>query len=143
MTTTHRIALALTCVFTLSSCSTTIIDSLTTTTVSGETTTTTTLAPSGDIPSLLQQLSNVTFGLGQAIVDGDSAVYKQRAEAANSIWTVLKPQIEAEGIDLVDDVQRIINLIDTATNRKRPADADKASRFIALIQDSAKDLLAK
>jgi len=93
--------------------------------------------------SLLTQLSNVTYGLGQAIVDGDSATYKQRAEVAHNIWKVLEPQIRAEGIDLVEDVERIIGLIDTATQRKRPADADKASRFLQLIQESAKDLLNK
>ena len=137
-----RIAATAACVVALSSCSTTIIDTVQTT-LPTNTTTTTTSAPSGDILSLLTQLSNVTYGLGQAIVDGDSAVYKQRAEAAHSIWKVLEPQIRAEGIDLVEDVERIIGLIDTATERKRPADADKASRFLQLIQDSAKDLLNK
>ncbi len=137
-----RIASTLVCVVALSSCSTTIIDSLQTT-VPASTTTSTTAVPTGDILSLLTQLSNVTYGLGQAIVDGDSAVYNQRAEAAQGIWKVLEPQIRAEGIDLVEDVERIIGLIDTATKRKRPADADKASRFLELIQDSARDLLAK
>ena len=137
-----RIAATAACVVALSSCSTTIIDTVQTT-LPTNTPTTTTSAPSGDILSLLTQLSNVTYGLGQAIVDGDSAVYKQRAEAAHSIWKVLEPQIRAEGIDLVEDVERIIGLIDTATERKRPADADKASRFLQLIQDSAKDLLNK
>lgn len=130
------------CAVALSSCSTTIIDTVQTT-VPDVTTTTTTTAPSGDILSLLTQLSNVTYGLGQAIVDGDSATYKQRAEVAHNIWKVLEPQIRAEGIDLVEDVERIIGLIDTATQRKRPADADKASRFLQLIQESAKDLLNK
>lgn len=137
-----RITSALVCAVALTSCSTTIIDTVQTT-LPENTTTTTTAVPSGDILSLLTQLSNVTYGLGQAIVDGDSAVYKQRAEAAHSIWKVLEPQIRAEGIDLVEDVERIIGLIDTATKRKRPADADKASRFLELIQESARDLLAK
>lgn len=142
MNSLSRIAATLACALALSSCSTTIIDSLQTT-LPENTTTTTTSAPSGDIESLLTQLSNVTYGLGQAIVDGDSALYKQRAEAANSIWKVLEPQIRAEGIDIVEDVERIIGLIDTATNRKRPADADKASRFLELIRESVPDLLNK
>lgn len=137
-----RIATSVACVVALSSCSTTIIDTVKTT-LPENTTTTSTAAPSGDILSLLTQLSNVTYGLGQAIVDGDSTVYKQRAETAHNIWKVLEPQIRAEGIDLVEDVERIIGLIDTATERKRPADADKASRFLELIQESAKDLLNK
>lgn len=137
-----RIATTLACALALSSCSTTIIDSLQTT-LPENTTTTTTAAPTGDIVSLLTQLSNVTYGLGQAIVDGDSAMYNQRAEAANSIWKVLEPQIRAEGIDIVEDVDRIIGLIETATKRKRPADADKASRFLELIRESVPNLLNK
>jgi hypothetical protein len=137
-----RITSALVCAVALTSCSTTIIDTVQTT-LSDNTTTTTTTIPSGDILSLLTQLSSVTDGLGQAIVDGDSAIYKQRAETAHNIWKVLEPQIRAEGIDLVEDVERIIGLIDTATKRKRPADADKASRFLQLIQESAQELLAK
>ncbi len=139
---TLRIATVSACVLALSSCSTTIIDSLKTT-VPGPTTTTTLPTPSGDIPALLTQLSNVTYGLGQAIVDGDSATYKQRAAIADSIWKVLEPEIRTAGIDLVEDVQRVINLIHTATERKRPADADKANRFLIIIKDSAETLLNK
>lgn len=137
-----RTAVIGTCVLSLSSCSTTIIDSLKTT-VPGSTTTTTLSTPSGDIPSLLTQLSNVTYGLGQAIVDGNTNVYKQRAAIADSIWVVLEPEIRTAGIDLVEDVQRVINLIHTATERKRPADADKANRFLVIIKDSAETLLKK
>lgn len=137
-----RIAIVSVSALALSSCSTTIIDTVQTT-LPANTTTSTTSAPTGDILSLLTQLSNVTYGLGQAIVDGESAIYKQRAETAHSIWKVLEPQIRAEGIDLVEDVERIIGLIDTATQRKRPADADKASRFLSLIQESARDLVAQ
>ena len=137
-----RLAIVTACVVSLSSCSTTIIESLRTT-VPGPTTTTTLPTPSGDIPSLLTQLSNVTYGLGQAIVDGDSKTYKQRAEIADSIWKVLEPQIRESKLDLVEDVQRIINLIQTATDRKRPADADKANRFVGIIKESAEQLLKK
>ena len=137
---TTRVATVIASVIALSSCSPTVINSLRTT-VPGSTTTTTIPTPSGDIPSLLTQLSNVTYGLGQAIVDGDSKTYKQRAEVADSIWKVLEPQIIESKLDLVEDVQRIINLIHTATERKRPADADKAYRFVGLIKESAEKLL--
>lgn len=142
MKTSTRLAIVTACVVSLSSCSTTIITSLRTT-VPGPTTTTTLPVPTGDIPSLLTQLSNVTFGLGQAIVDGDTKTYKQRAEIADSIWKVLEPEIRASGLDLVEDVQRTINLIHTAVERKRPADADKANRFIGIIKESAVNLLNK
>jgi hypothetical protein len=137
-----RFAIVIACVVSLSSCSTTIIDSLRTT-VPGPTTSTTLPIPTGDIPSLLAQLSDVTVGLGQAIVDGDSKTYQQRVVMADSIWKVLEPQVRTSGLDLVEDIQRTINLIHTAAERKRPADADKASRFITIIKDSAESLLKK
>lgn len=142
MKSTARLALVIASVVSLSSCSTTIIQSLKTT-VPGPSTTTTLPTPSGDIPSLLTQLSNVTYGMGQAIVDGDTKTYTQRREIADSIWKVLEPQIRESGLDLVEDVQRIVDLIHTATERKRPADADKANRFLGIIKDSAVELLAK
>jgi hypothetical protein len=55
----------------------------------------------------------------------------------------IEPQIRATGIDMVDDVQRIVGLIGTATIRKRPADADKAQRFLGLIRESLPELLAQ
>jgi hypothetical protein len=38
-------------------------------------------------------------------------------------------------------VERIVGLIGTATIRKRPADADKAKRFLTLIRESLPELL--
>ena len=113
---------------------TTIVGSLETTT-----TTTSTLppAPTGDVKELLGDLADLTDGLGQMIVDGDSEGAKARLAQARVIWEVMEPQIRAAGVDLVEEVQSIIDLITTAVERKRPADADKAQRFIALVAESA------
>lgn len=123
----------------LSGCApTTIVGSLESTT-----TTTSTLppTPTGDVKELLAQLANVTVGLGQMIVDGDTAGAKARLAQAQAIWEVMEPQIRAAGVDLVEEVQSVISLITTAVERKRPADADKAQRFIALVAESAATLL--
>jgi hypothetical protein len=45
-------------------------------------------------------------------------------------------------IDILESVQRVVRLIQTAVERKRPADADKALRFIPLIIDAATPLLS-
>lgn len=119
----------------LSSCApTTIVGSLESTT-----TTTSTLAPAptGDVGELLGQLGDLTDGLGQLIVDGDGDAARARLERARAIWEVMEPQIRQAGVDLVEEVQSVIDLITTAVERKRPADADKAQRFIALVADSA------
>ncbi len=138
----NRIAIITACTVSLASCGGTIIESLKTT-IPGPTTTTTLPTPTGDVVALLTQLSNVTFGLGQAIVDGDTKTYTQRMEITDSIWKVLEPQIRDANIDIVEDVQRVVNLVHTAVERKRPADADKANRFVTIIKNSAESLLNK
>ena len=131
----------LACTTVLSSCATEIIGDLTTT-VPAESTTTSIAAPTGDIEQLLEQLDTTIVGLGQKIVDADSSAYKQTYAKVLAIWEVLKPQTEASGVIGLDgDVQRIVDLVRTATERKRPADADKAARFLTLLRESLPELL--
>lgn len=126
----------------LSSCSTVINDTATTeapedtTPVVVETT-----IPSGDIISLLDQLVTTANGLGEAIANRQNNQALQRAADALSIWAVLQPQLLDTGIDVVEDIDRMVELMQTAVNRKRPADADKAFRFISLIAEEIPSLL--
>lgn len=137
-----RAVVALSCALALSSCATEIIDTVDTT-VAADSTTTTLATPEGDVQELLAQLDSAISGLGQKIVDGDSSAYKATYAQALAIWTVLKPQVEASGvIGLDEDVRRIVELVRTATERKRPADADKAARFLSLLRESLPALLA-
>ncbi len=137
-----RTIVAMSCALVLSSCATEIIDTVDTT-VASESTTTTLATPTGNVQELLAQLDSSIAGLGQKIVDGDSAAYKATYAQALAIWEVLKPQVEASGvIGLDEDVRRIVELVRTATERKRPADADKATRFLSLLRESLPDLLA-
>lgn len=129
-----RIISTCACALIASSCATTINTSVTTAPVI--TTTTTIPTPEGDISDLLTQMSEATLGLGQAIVDGEKAVSSAKRAEVDAIWIVLEPKIRDSGLDLVEDVQRIVNLVHTATDRKRPADADKATRFLSLIIES-------
>jgi hypothetical protein len=140
----HKRNLAITgmCVVLLSACATQII-STSTTLPPGQTTTTTLAIPEGDIVELLDQLNELTNNLGQEIVDGERAIFTAKYERAQQILVAVEPQIRASGIDMVDDVERIVGLIGTATIRKRPADADKAQRFLSLIRESLPELLAQ
>ena len=88
----------------------------------------------------MTQLGDVANGLGQAVVDGNSQVTKQKLAQADAIWEVLEPQIRASGVDLVESVQKIVDLIHSAVEKKRPADADKALRFVPLVTETL-DLL--
>lgn len=126
----------------MSSCATTVVDT-TDTTQAVQSTTSTIATPSGEIIDLLGQLSSVAEGLGQAVVDGNTAVSKAKVAEADAIWLVLEPKIRESGIDLVDSVQSIVRLIHTAGERKRPADADKALRFLPLVIEAVTPLLNK
>lgn len=123
----------------LSSCSTQILS--VSTTLPGVTTTSTVPVPSGTAVELLEELQSVVDGLGQAVVDKDRATMNHKVAQTDAIWKVLEPQIRESGVDLVEDIQRIVNFVHTAVNRIRPAEADKAVRFLGLIMETAPALL--
>jgi hypothetical protein len=138
----RTLAIAGVCAVLMSACSTQII-STDTTLPDSQTTTTTIGPPEGDIVELLDQLDELTDNLGQEIVDNERAIFTAKYERAQQIFVAVEPQIRASGIDMVDDVEKIVRLIGTATERKRPADADKAKRFLTLIRESLPELLAR
>ena len=142
MTNTKRLLSISLCVIALTSCATEITGS-TESTVAPVSTTTIPVAPTGSIISLLEQLVPVADGLGQAVVDGDSKVFKEKVAQADAIMSALEPLIRESQIDILESAQRIVDLIHTAAERKRPADADKALRFIPLIIDAVTLLLYK
>lgn len=92
---------------------------------------------------MLDQLDELTNNLGQEIVDGERDTINRKLAIAQAIMVAIEPQIRESGIDLVEDVERIVGLVQTAVQRKRPADADKAKRFLTLIRESAPELLAQ
>jgi hypothetical protein len=128
------------CCIALSSCATKITGS-TDTTVAVGTTTTTIATPKGTILELINQLIPAANGLGEAIVENNSEIYKQKVAQADAIWDELKPQIIESKIDVVENMQSIIDLFHSAVERKRPADADKALRFLPLVEEAIAPLL--
>ena len=142
MTTIKRLLSISLCAIALTSCATEITGS-TESTIAPVSTTTIPVAPTGSIISLLEQLVPIADGLGQAVVDGDSKVLKEKVAQADAILLAIEPLIRESKIDVLESVQRIVDLIHTAAERKRPADADKALRFIPLIIDAVTLLLYK
>ena len=140
MTTIKRLLSISLCAIALTSCATEITGS-TESTIAPVTTTTIPVAPTGSIISLLEQLVPIADGLGQAVVDGDSKVLKEKVAQADAILLAIEPLIRESKIDVLESVQRIVDLIHTAAERKRPADADKALRFIPLIIEAVTPLL--
>jgi len=140
MTNIRRFLSVSLCAIALTSCATEITGS-TESTVTPVTTTTIPVAPTGSIISLLEQLVPVADGLGQAVVDGDSKVFKAKVAQAEAIMAAIEPLIRESKIDVLESVQRVVDLIRSAAERKRPADADKALRFIPLIIEAVTPLL--
>ena len=140
MTTIKRLLSISLCAIALTSCATEITGS-TESTIAPVSTTTIPVAPTGSIISLLEQLGPVADGLGQAVVDGDSKVFKEKVAQADAIMLAIEPLIRESKIDVLESVQRVVDLIHSAAERKRPADADKALRFIPLIIEAVTPLL--
>ncbi|NBW91318.1 MAG: hypothetical protein EBR53_02490 [Actinobacteria bacterium] len=113
----------------LSSCATTIIDTAPTTTLVAPTT----VVPSGTAQELFLLLQKTIAELSKAISDSNSGVAKTKLAEIREIWKVLQPQITERGDQFVQDLQRIIDLAASSVERNRPADADKALRFLSLV----------
>ena len=78
--------------------------------------------------------------LGNAIANGRGDEARDALATAKANWIVLEPQLQQLKLDLVEDLRRIVDMMTTAVERKRPADADKANRFLGLVIDAYSQL---
>jgi hypothetical protein len=101
---------------------------------------TVTTLPTGTTIDLYAQLKSTLTDLSLAITNEDRPRAKTTLATVLDIWGVLKPQIDAEGGETADqtveDMQRIVDLASSSVQRTRPADADKALRFLDLLIQS-------
>jgi hypothetical protein len=108
----------------LAGCAKTTIDtSLTTPESTGATTTV--FAPTGTTSELLDRLLTEAGALGDRIADNEG---QQEAFARiETLWALVAPDVEAQQPDLIPGFQSAIDLLQTGVQRRRPADADKAT----------------
>ena len=96
--------------------------------------------PTRTINELFGQMQSTMSELSLAITNEDKPRAKTTLATVLNIWGALQPQIVAEGGETVDqtveDLQRIIDLASSSVQRTRPADADKAVRFLDLVIQS-------
>ena len=116
----------------LTGCATTIIDTAPTTTAVATTTT----IPSGTNDQLLEQMRLTISDISTAMSASDKTKAKSLLANLQLAWDVLQPQIADKGEQLTQDLQRLIDLADSAVTRNRPADADKALRFMQIVIES-------
>ncbi len=108
----------------LVACAKTTIDtSLTTPESDGVTTTV--FAPSGTTAQLLDQLLTEAGALGDRIADNHGQ--QDSFARIETLWAVAAPDVQAARPDLVPGFQSAIDLLQTGVERRRPADADKAT----------------
>ena len=125
-----RALLGLCAVAVLSSCATTYNSGANAPATTAPSASTTTTIPRGSTEELFAQMLQTGKELGNDVAQGDMSTARTKLADIKAIWIGIQPQITQATQDLVDDTQRMINLFTTAVERKRPADADKAMRFL-------------
>ena len=124
-----------------SSCATTINQSAVTTVASSsESTTQVTINDQLTTDELLSELMLAVEDLSKTMQKTERRQVSQQLARVLSLSDVISPKILATSEQLASDFDRIINLTKSAVDRNRPADADKALRFLPLIIESLKTL---
>ena len=124
-----------------SSCATTINQSAVTTVASSsESTTQATINDQLTTDELLSELLLAVEELSKTMQKTERRQVSQQLVRVVSLSDVISPKILATSEQLASDFDRIINLTKSAVERNRPADADKALRFLPLIIESLKAL---
>lgn len=128
-------ALALT-----TACATTIDQGAGSSTPTGDSTTVAPLTvPTGTDDELLAQLLSAMIGLsaligpdvGPAATDGTARPDKeQRLIEIEAIWSAARPKVESVDALVARQIDGLVAMSRVAVERNRPADADKAARFL-------------
>jgi hypothetical protein len=124
----------------LSACATTIDERAGTTTPTDDVTVAPLTVPSGTDDELLAQLLTAMTGLsaligpavGPAATDGTSRPDKeQRLVEIEAIWSAARPEVESVDALVARQIDGLVAMSRVAVERNRPADADKAARFLS------------
>ena len=122
----------------LSGCATTINESAPTTLADNVVTETTTLTVDQQLSTeeLLTQMLTTVNALSEAMQKSDRQTASKKVDQILLISSAVRPKILTLSDQLAADFDRVIALAKSSVERNRPADADKALRFLPLIIDS-------
>ena len=122
----------------LSGCATTINESAPTTLADNVVTETTTLTVDQQLSTeeLLIQMLTTVNALSEAMQKSDRQTASKKVDQILLISNAVRPKILTLSDQLAADFDRVIELAKSSVERNRPADADKALRFLPLIIDS-------
>ncbi len=120
-----------------SSCATTINQSAVTTLVSSsESTTQATIDSQLTTDELLDELLRAVEDLSNSMQKAERRQVTEQLARVISLSDAIRPKILATSDQLASDFDRVIDLAKSAVERNRPADADKALRFLPLVIDA-------
>ena len=122
----------------LSGCATTINESAPTTLADNVVTETTTLTVDQQLSTeeLLTQMLTTVNALSEAMQKSYRQTASKKVDQILLISNAVRPKILTLSDQLAADFDRVIALAKNSVERNRPADADKALRFLPLIIDS-------
>ena len=122
----------------LSGCATTINESAPTTLADNVVTETTTVTVDQQLSTeeLLTQMLTTVNALSEAMQKSDRQTASKKVDQILLISNAVRPKILTLSDQLAADFDRVIALAKSSVERNRPADADKALRFLPLIIDS-------
>ncbi len=98
-------------------------------------TTTTTFVPTGTPAELLASIQTSVDALGEQLVAGEGQ--RQTLARVQAEWAAVRPTIEADHPDLLWDFDSVMAMVARSVERRRPADADKAAKNLAVLIRSA------
>ena len=115
-------------------CSLVACDSVTydaTATTSPPAVTTTVFVPTGSPAELLASIAARIDGLSEQLVDGEGQ--RDALDRIQAEWAAVRPTIEAEKPALLPGFDAVLAQVQRAVDRRRPADADKAAKNLAVL----------
>jgi hypothetical protein len=121
-----------------SGCATTINESAPTTLAQNIATETTAATVDQQLSTkeLLDQMLTTIKALSEAMQKSDRQTANNKVDQILLISSAVRPKILTLSDQLTADFDRVVALAESSVERNRPADADKALRFLPLIIDS-------
>lgn len=93
-----------------------------------------TTVPTGPPSDLLPRLVATVDQISEAIIDeGDQRALLAEAEA---LWAAIESDVAATDADAAESMQQMMDLARVSVERIRPADADKATKFLGDLVDA-------
>jgi hypothetical protein len=113
----------------LAACDSVTYDATATTADRG--TTTTVFTATGSTADLLASIATRIDGLSEQLVDGEGQ--REALARIQAEWAAARPAIEAQKPELLIGFDAVLAQVQRAVDRRRPADADKAAKNLAVL----------